>query len=65
MIEIRDYVDKDSLVVHTNEFDTFRRLGKSSRCTRVIRYFQREGIVGADLYFPRRHKKWLLSQTRS
>ncbi|MFC1985192.1 hypothetical protein ACFLT4_02985 [Chloroflexota bacterium] len=67
MIEIRDYGDKQTLVVYTDQNDIYRKLEKSARCTKVIHYHQqqngKEKMVGVDLYFPKKYKAWLFSKT--
>ena len=67
MIDIRNYGDNQTLVVHTNENDMYHKLEKSTKCTQVISYHQqqngKEKMVGVDLYFPKKYKAWLFSKT--
>ena len=67
MIEIRDYRDKQTLVVYTDQNDIYRKLENSTKCTQVIPYEQQQNgklkMVGADLYFPKKYKAWLFSIT--
>ena len=67
MIEIRDYGDGKTLVVHTDQNDIYHKLENSTKCTNVIPYEQqqngKEKMVGVDLYFPKKYKAWLFSIT--
>jgi len=67
VIEIRDYGDKQTLVVYTDQNDVYRKLEKSTKCTNAIPYEQQQNgkikIVGVDLYFPKKYKSWLFSKT--
>jgi len=68
MIEIRDYGDKQTLVLYTDQNDLYRKLSKSTKCTHIILYEQQQQngrikIVGVDLYFPKKYKAWLFSKT--
>jgi len=67
MIEIRDYGDHQTLVLYTNENGIYRKLVKSAKCTKVIPYHQQQNgklkMVGVDLYFPKKYKRWLFLKT--
>lgn len=67
MIEIRDYGDKQTFVVYTDQNDIYHKLVKSKKCIKVIPYEQQQGniikIVGIDLYFPKKYKAWLFIKT--
>ena len=69
MIEIRDYGDRQSLVVYTDENDIYRKLEQSIKCTKVIPYRQQQNgklkMVGVDLYFPKKYKSWSFSNGKS
>ncbi|MFC2021375.1 hypothetical protein ACFLU1_06325 [Chloroflexota bacterium] len=69
MIKIRDYGDKQTLVVYTDQNDIYRKLEKSTKCFNVIPYEQEQKgtikTVGIDLYFPKKYKSWLFSKTEA
>jgi len=68
VIVIRDYGDKRSLVVYTDQNDIYHKLVKSTKCANVIPYYQEKNgklkMVGIDLYFPKKHTTWLFAKTK-
>ncbi len=67
MIEIRDYGDKQTLVVYTDQNDIYHKLEQSTKCFKVIPYEQQQNgklkTVGVDLYFHKKHKTWFFKKT--
>ncbi|MFC2056212.1 hypothetical protein ACFLTO_01425 [Chloroflexota bacterium] len=67
MIEIREYGDKQTLVVYTDQNDIYRELEKSTKCFNVIPHEQQQNgrikTVAVDLYFPKKYRAWLFRKT--
>ena len=61
--EIRDYGDNQTIVLYTNDGQLRTDLSNHSKCLNVISYEQeqkgRPVLVGVDLYFPERSRKFL------
>jgi len=66
--EIRDFGDKKTIVVFTDDNSVFGNLRDSRKCLKVIPYEQEQSrkvrMVGADLYFPKKYKGWLEKKIR-
>lgn len=64
--ELRDYGDRQTVVVFTNDQQTAEKLRNRKTCFKTVPYEQeqyrkkRNQLVGYDFYFPRREKKALL-----
>ena len=62
--ELRDFGDKETIVVYTNDNQMYHNLSRRKKCFKIIPYTQepkgKETIVGYDLYFPKAEKQSLL-----
>lgn len=51
--EVRDFGDRKTLVVYTEDNQVYRRFKQWKSCQQVIPYYQNGRVVGTDLYFPK------------
>lgn len=71
MNEIRDFGDKKTIVLYTDENKVYQRLKQSVKCFKVIPYeqgqYSKRGVVmvGVDLYFHKKYQKWLEGKLRN
>ena len=63
LTEIREYGDKRTVVLYTNDNEIYRRLRDSRKCLEIVPYEQEQNgktiMVGVDLYFSRKNLRWL------
>ncbi|MFC2045716.1 hypothetical protein ACFLUH_03455 [Chloroflexota bacterium] len=63
LTEVRDYGDKRTVVVYTNDNEVCRKLRDSRKCFRIVSYEQQQNgktvLVGVDLYFSKKDFTWL------
>ena len=67
MIEIRDFGDKRTIVLYTDENKVYQKYRDLKKVIKVIPYTQtqtikkeqKEVMVGVDIYFPKTSKNWL------
>ena len=68
MIEIRNFGDKRTIVLYTDENKVYQKYRDLKKVIKVIPYTQtqtikkeqKEVMVGADIYFPKTSKNWLI-----
>ena len=61
--ELRDYGNRKTLVLYTDDNTVYRNLKHSTKVIRTTPYTKeqngRDITVGYDLYFDRKHRDWL------
>jgi len=60
MNELRDFGDKRTVVVYTDDRQFANRLMARKRCLKSIPYEQGDKLVGLDFYFPKSERKNLI-----
>lgn len=64
--EIRNYGDGKMIVLHTKDSEVYRKLRDSVKVVKIVPYYQRQNgkevLVGVDLYFLKKHQKWVEQQ---
>ena len=51
--EIRDFGDRKTIVLYTEDNEVYPRLKQWKSCQQVVPYCQNGRVIGADLYFPK------------
>jgi len=62
--ELRNFGDGRTIIIYTDDNDTYRKLRDSTKCFKLVPYCQENGrrmnLIGADFYYDKKYKPRLI-----